>query len=461
MVFLTRGAVAVGTGPGEPDLALAPVWGLVRSAQLESPERFVLADLDGHRGSWRALPAALTTEEPSVALRKGVLRVPRLARTAAPGADAPQPGVHAVDPRGTVLITAATGALGGSVARHLVAEHGIRHLLLLGGAGPDDLPAGDLAVELAARGAEVAVADCDPADRAALAALLARISPEHPLTAVVHAVAVPEDASVTSLAPERLDATLRPAVDAALNLDELTAGPDLAAFVLLSSLTGALGAPGQGEYAAANAFLDALAQRRRARGLPALSLGWGLWDAPSGLQPFQSGLRLLAAAGLSELSLDEGMDLFDAAYRLGAPVLAPVRFDVAGLAARDSHRERPALLRSLVRRPARRTVGQADGPSGVLTLLKRRLAGLTDPERDELLMDVIRVNVAEVLDYPSPDDVEAEKGFREIGLNSLSTFALRNKLKESTGLRLPAALLFEQGNPLKLAQHLKHELLRH
>ncbi|MEY9835568.1 type I polyketide synthase [Streptacidiphilus sp. EB103A] len=463
LVFLTRGAVAVGAvavgaGPGGPDLAVAPVWGLIRSAQVESPDRFVLVDLDSQRGSWRKLTTAVATGEPALALRKGVLKVPRLARASSTAGSDDRGGpdgltVFSPDGQGTVLVVGSAGALGDAVVRHLVERHGVRRLLLADAPDQRNDGAAVLAAELTALGAQVTVADCDPADRTALAGLLAGISPEHPLTAVVHAAPRPADATIPSLTPEQIDTVLRPTVDAVLNLDELTAGPGLSAFVLFSSLVGALGAAGQGGHAATNAFLDAYAQHRRARGLHALSLGWGPWGDENTRPP--------AGPGLAELSLEEGLDLFDAACRLDAAAVAPVRFDVAGLTAGGSHRERPALLRDLVRTPRRRTVGQADGPSGVLTLLKRRLAGLDDTERDDLLVEIVRVSVAAVLEYESPEEVETDRAFREIGLNSLTTFALRNRLKDATGLRLPAALLFEQDTPTRLALHLKAELLRH
>ncbi|TDT97708.1 acyl transferase domain-containing protein [Streptomyces sp. 846.5] len=466
LVFLTRGAVAVGAGPGGPDLAVAPVWGLIRSAQSESPDRFVLVDLDSQRGSWRKLTTAVATGEPAVALRKGVLKVPRLARASSTAGSDDRGGpeevtVFSPDGEGTILVVGSAGSLGDAVVRHLVERHGVRHLLLADAPDQRNDGAAVLEAELTALGAQVTVADCDPADRTALAGLLAGISPEHTLTAVVLAAPRPDDATIPSLTPERIDTVLRPTVEAVLNLDELTARLGLSAFVLFSSLVGALGAAGQGGHAATDAFLDAYAQHRRARGLHALSLGWGPWSDESTARSAQVGPRPPAGPGLAELSLEEALDLFDAACRLDAAAVAPVRFDVASLAAGGSHRERPALLRNLVRTTRRRTVGQADGPSGVLTLLKRRLAGLDDTERDDLLVEIVRVSVAAVLEYESPGEVETDRAFREIGLNSLTTFALRNRLKDATGLRLPAALLFEQDTPTRLALHLKEELLRH
>ncbi|WP_229698869.1 type I polyketide synthase [Wenjunlia tyrosinilytica] len=461
LVFLTRGAVAAAQDASALDPRVAPVWGLIRSAQLENPGAFVLADIDGHRTSWRALPAAITSDEPQLALRRGVLKVPRMARAGLDGAPTAPDSTASPAPSGTVLVTGAGGEPARAVARHLVVEHGVRRLLLVGRPDRDDGPDRDdatavtgTAAELSALGAEVTVAHCDPADRGALAELLAGIPAEHPLTSVVHAAVMPDEGTSAPLTPERLGLRLRPTLDAAVNLHELTAGLDLSSFVLFSSVAGTLGAPGWDDHAAADAFLDALAQRRRAEGLPAVSLAWGPWDAG------ESSARRTSSAGLAELSLSEGLDLFDTACRGGAAAMAPVRFDFPALAAADGP-EPPALLRRLLRTPVRRFAGQPDGPSGALTQLKRRLSGLGEDERDELLMDIVRTSVAAVLDYPSPEAVETTRAFREIGLNSLTAFALRNRLKEATGLRLPAALLFEQDTPQLLALHLKDQLLRH
>ncbi|WP_257153961.1 beta-ketoacyl reductase [Streptomyces lunaelactis] len=222
-----------------------------------------------------------------------------------------------------------------------------------------------------------------------------------------------------------------------------------------------LGALGRGGHAALSAFLDALAQHRRAGGRAGLSLGWGPWDAGDGAEPTGVEPRRARQAGLAELSWAEGLDLFDTACRLDTAAVAPVRFDLAVLDPEEVTGEGSALLRGLLRTPTRRSAGQPGSPSGVLSLLKRRLAGLPDPERDSLLMDLVRADVATVLEYPSSDAVEMTRAFREIGLNSLTAFALRNRLRETTGLRLPAALLFEQDTPQRLASHLKEELLRH
>ncbi|MER7708863.1 type I polyketide synthase, partial [Kitasatospora sp. NPDC097605] len=455
LVFVTRGAAAL---PGEDvtDLAHATLWGLVRSAQSENPGRFVLVDLDGHRDSVRALRAALATGEPQLAVREGAVRAARLARVPVPAADGPGLGWN---PDGTVLISG-TGTLGGLLARHLVTRHGIRHLLLTSRRGPEAAGAEELRAELAAAGATVTVAACDAADRDALAALLAGIDPAHPLTAVVHTAGVLDDGVVSGLTAEQLRRVLRPKVDAAVNLHELTAGLELSGFVLYSSAAGVLGGPGQANYAAANAFLDALARRRRAAGLAGQSLAWGLWADRSGMTGHLDAedTARSARSGVAPLTADQGMALFDAAAALDEPLLVPMLLDTAALRTGAAAGSVPALLQGLVRTPARRVV-EAGTPEDGTDSLARRLAGQSESEQQRFLLDLVRSLVAAVLGHASADAVTADRAFRELGFDSLTSVQLRNRLNTATGLRLPTTLVFDYPNPTALAEYLRTEAL--
>ncbi|WP_051826845.1 type I polyketide synthase [Kitasatospora aureofaciens] len=455
LVLLTRDAVAARPGDTAAGLAAAPVWGLVRSAQSEHPDRFVLVDADATEGSARALPSALATDEPQFALRAGQVHVPRLARIATAADE--EPARAAYDPQGTVLLTGATGTLGQLVARHLVTAHGVRHLLLLSRRGQDAPGAAGLREELTALGATVTFAACDAADRDALAAVLTGVPTEHPLTAVVHAAGVSDDGVISALTPERVDAVLRPKADAAVNLHELTRGEDLAAFVLFSSVAAAFGGPGQGNYAAANAFLDSLAQHRRALGLPATSLAWGLWAERSGLAGKLDDAHLdrIGRTGVAAMDSDEALGLFDAAAALPDAHLMPARLDLAAFRAQGAARI-PALLRALVRVPARRSAATAAGEGNALAAL---LAGLPQADRERHLLDLVRTQAAAVLGHAGPDGIEARRAFNDLGFDSLTAVEMRNGLKALTGLALSATLIFDYPTPQVLADHLAELLL--
>ncbi|WP_443093130.1 type I polyketide synthase [Embleya hyalina] len=452
LVFVTRGAVPAGPFSA-PDLPHAAVWGLIRSAQSEHPGRFVLLDVDGTEQSWRALPAAASSGEPQGALREGALLVPRLARHRAATDAAP-----GWDTDGTVLITGGTGTLGGLVARHLVAEHGVRRLLLVGRRGPDAEGVDLLREELAELGAEATVVACDAADREALAEVLSRIPARHPLTAVVHAAGVLDDGIVTALTPERCDTVLRAKADAVLNLHELTRELPLAAFVVFSSAAGVFGGPGQGNYAAANAFVDALAEYRHRIGLPAVSLAWGLWAQDSGLT---GGLdevdrARLARTGVAPLSTEDGLALFDAALATDRANLVPIRLEFGALRVAARFGAVPTILRGLVATSKRRTVG-ADPAAA--SALRERLARMPETEHLGTLLDLVLTQAAAVLGYANPGDVDADGPFNENGFDSLTAVEFRNRMNAATGLRLPATLVFDHPTPTNLAAHLRTELL--
>jgi acyl transferase domain-containing protein/NAD(P)-dependent dehydrogenase (short-subunit alcohol dehydrogenase family) len=439
LVVCTRSAVEVRDGAEGTDLAGAAVWGLLRSAQAEHPGRIVLVDVDDDPRSLGALPAAVGTGEAQLALRGGVAYVPALAR-----AEVRPDAEPLLDPDGTVLVTGALGTLGRLVTRHLVLAHGARRLTLVSRRGPEADGAPELVAELAELGATATVVAADAADRAQLAGVLAGIPAEHPLTSVVHAAGVLADATFAALTPERLDAVLRPKVDAAEHLHALTEHLPLRSFVLFSSVAGTLGTAGQANYAAANAHLDALARHRRARGLPALSLGWGLWAEAStmtgGLD--RTSLDRLGRGGVLPLSSRQGLDLFDAAWAAGEAVLFPVRLETS--AARLG--EVPPLLRGLVRAPAART---AAAPV---------LADVAPADRARVLLDLVRGEVAAVLGHAGTAAVDAAQPFSEIGFDSLTAVELRNRLTAATGLRLPATLVFDHPTPAAVAEYLETEL---
>ncbi|SED08292.1 pimaricinolide synthase PimS1 [Streptomyces sp. 2131.1] len=458
LVLVTRDGVVAGDGD-EVDCVQAPLWGVVRAAQAENPGRFTVVDLDAAPESLAALPAALATAETEIAVRGGKVLVPRYAPATGGGeATVWREG-------GTVLITGGTGLLGAVLARHLVAEQSVRHLVLTSRRGTDAPGASELHAELIGAGAEsVRIVAVDAADRYALAALLDEIPDAHPLTGVVHAAGVMDNALVGAVTPEQVGKVLRPKVDAAWHLHELTRNLDLTAFVLYSSAGGQILPAGQATYAAANVFLDALAAERRAAGLAATSLAWGLWEGTVGEGPelTDADLRRMGRSGVLELSFPDGLALFDAAMAQDAALLAPVRLDRAAL--RERADEIPALLRGLAGPPARKgprpaAVPAAGAGDGGGSLVRAKLAGLpTGAEQDRYLEELVRGHAAAVLGHGDPAGVAADRGFTELGLDSLGAIELRNRLQKATGLRLPATLMFDYPNSAALAGFLREGL---
>jgi polyketide synthase 12 len=404
------------------------------------------------RGTFRALPVrAWDVRRAREAFRhisqarhigKVVLRVP-----------------HDVDPDGTVLITGGTGTLGRLMARHLVEQHGARHVLLAGRRGPTAEGVAELVADLKALGAEAEAVACDVSDRQAVATLLASLPGGRPLTAVVHAAGVVDDGVIGSLTREQMDRVIRSKVDAALHLDELTAGTDLSAFVLFSSIAGVLGGAGQANYAAANATLDALAERRYRRGLPAVSMAWGLWEEASGMTAKlgESDRARAARGGVRAMPSAEGLALFDAARELGEARVVPARLDLKVIRSRAAAEEIPGVLRGLVRAPARRAAGEGGAASEPDRLL-RALAGASPAERQRMLVDLVREQTSVVLGQAGLDQVRQDRPFRELGLDSLTGVELRNRLSAATRVRLAATTVFDYPTPEELAEYLLEEM---
>ncbi|MEV4616787.1 SDR family NAD(P)-dependent oxidoreductase, partial [Kitasatospora sp. NPDC049258] len=433
LVFVTRGVVA------GVDLAGAAVWGLVRSASSEEPGRFGLVDL---ADSGELPPGVLGLDEPQVLVRGGEAFVARLARAQASGA--------AQEWDGRVLVTGGTGGLGRLVARHLVVEHGVRQLLLVSRSGMSAEGAEVLVGELAGLGAEVLVEACDVSDADAVNALVGR---HGGIRAVVHTAGVLDDGMIGSLTPERVSAVLRPKADAAWNLHQATKDLDLTAFVLFSSAAGTLGNAGQANYAAANAYLDALAAHRRTLGLPGVSLAWGPWVGTSGMtgELTEAEIERMSRAGMPPLTVEHGLGLLDAAVAGAEPCVLPIRLDLAVLGAGGGV---PALLRGLVRPQVRRASAAGAGGSGDGGELLRRLSALPEAERREALLVAVCGQVSGVLGHGQADEVDPQRRFQDLGFDSLTAVELRNRLSALSGVRLSATLVFDYPTAQELADHL-------
>ncbi|MEU8481619.1 SDR family NAD(P)-dependent oxidoreductase, partial [Streptomyces hygroscopicus] len=363
----------------------------------------------------------------------------------------------AVDPEGTVLITGGTGTLGALVAEHLVRAWNIRHLLLVSRTGPDASGAKELTARLADLGAHVRIVAADVTDGAAVHGLVAGVDPDHPLTGVVHAAGVLDDAVVTSQTAERLARVWGPKATAAAHLHAATAHLRLGMFVMFSSAAGVMGSPGQANYAAANAYCDALATHRQAMGLPAVSVAWGLWADASGMTGHldEADLARMSRSGIAAMSAGQALGLMDAACWHGAPQPAAVRLDLRALAARPAD-TLPALLRTLLDGgPApRRTAATGASAAGLVA----RLAALTEEEQHRTLLTLVRAQAAAVLGHTGVDAVPDDIPFKDIGFDSLTGVELRNRLAAATGLRLPATVVFRHPTPSAIAAELRGKL---
>jgi hypothetical protein len=433
----------VDAGEQITDVAAAAVWGLVRSAGAEAPDRFVLVDVDREQDSWD-----MWWGEEELAIRGDAALVPRLVRVRDVG-PVPELSTGSGSSRsvsgGTVLITGGTGVLSGLLACHLVRRHGVTRLVLVSRRGLEADRAPALVAELEALGAEVTVAACDVADRSAMA----EVVEQHRPVGVVHMAGVLDDCIVESLDADRLAAVLRPKVDGAIALDELTRDLDLAWFITFSSAAGVLSNAGQSSYAAANVFLDALMTARRAQGLPGLSLAWGLWELTREFLEAREPGSQRRSWGMIPLTVDQGLAMFDAAVAGLLPVQIPVRLDLDSFRARAAEGV-PPLLRSLIR-PARRNLA---GGSIEQVDLPNRLKSLSREAQEQFILDLVKTHVGAVLGHRTAAEIDPGRSFFDLGFDSLTFVELRNELHAATGLNLAVAPMFDHPTSSALARHL-------
>ncbi|MFY9920653.1 MAG: type I polyketide synthase, partial [Mycobacterium sp.] len=448
LVVLTHGAVGL-AGADITDLAGAAIWGLVRSAQSENPGQIVLVDSDAPVDAARLAASG----EPQLLVRGAAVYAARLA---AVGADNATEST-VLDPGGAVLITGGTGMAGGVLARHLVGRYRVGQVVLVSRSGMDSAGAAELVADLTQAGAQVEVIACDVADRDAAAALITDVAGRYRLQAVVHAAGVLDDAVIGSLTPQRIDTVLRAKVDGAWHLHELTRELPLNAFVVFSSLAGIIGAPGQANYAAANAFLDALAAHRRAAGLAGLSLAWGLWETPStmtaGMQaPDQARLH---RRGLTAMTPGQAMELFDTALGVDNPVLIATRLDLAALADPAHTPTLPTLFHQLIPHRTRRAQHATTTSTPIA-----RLNELTPAAAHQLLTDLVTEHLTAVLGHPDPTTINPNDTFADLGFDSLTAIELRNRLSTATALTLTPTIIFDHPTPTTLAKHLHTEMTK-
>ncbi|MEB4209440.1 type I polyketide synthase [Mycobacterium sp. 94-17] len=448
LVVITRHAVAAGRDDPAPDLAHAAAWALVHTAQTEHPDRITLLDTDSSAATDETILATLAARpaaEPQLVLRNGTTHIPRLNRPS----NATPPSAPALDSDGTVLITGGTGMLGRVFAEHVVTKYGAHHLLLVSRSGPASPAAAELEAHLGELGAKVTIMACDTGNPADLDLALSSIPDQHRLTAVIHAAGVLDDAVVTDLTVDQLDAVLAAKADAAWHLHQRTQDHDLAAFVMFSSATAALGGPGQANYAAANAFLDALAEHRHRRHLPATSLAWGPWQAPAGMTAHLTAAdhARFSRNGFAPITTEHGLALFDAALAQHRPTLFTSPLSRPGLTRQAHENSLPAILSGLY---AARPPATAE--------LRPRLADQPADQQLQTLTSLVNTATAAVLAHPDPSALDGDRTFKELGTDSLTALELRNVLSRQTGLTLPTTLIYDHPTPVALARHLTEAL---
>ncbi|MEU6392295.1 type I polyketide synthase [Streptomyces sp. NPDC046939] len=453
LLVLTRGAAAARDGETVTDVVTAAVRGLFKSAASENPGRILLLDADTTPTDGELKDAVRHEQVVELALRDGQLLAPNL--SPAPDTSAGQTTVTFPTDR-TVLVTGGTGSVGSAVARHLVTRHGVRHLLLVTRRGMQAPGAADLTAELSALGARTTVVACDATDRDALAQAIHDLPSAHPLGAVVHAAGTLDDGIITSLTGDRLAKVLRPKVDAAVNLHELTRALDLSAFVLFSSAAATFSGPGQGNYVAANTFLDAYATHLRAEGRPALSIAWGLWEADSTMTRGRTDAAHHRATrnGIGALPTDDALDLFDRALPHTGGTPLPLRLDRAALRRSADADRLPPLLRALAGRPALRTAAASPVRAGSDSPLRR----LPEPRRRDAVRELVRTALATVLGHAPGTRISPDTPFTQLGLDSLTALELRNALSQATGVPLPVTLVFDHPTPEAVTDLLLVEL---
>ncbi|RKS10383.1 acyl transferase domain-containing protein [Nocardiopsis sp. Huas11] len=450
---VTRGAVPAGGGVSDPSSAL--VWGLGRVAAQEHTDRWGgMVDLPPAEapGEGEALVSVLTGRrgdaEDQLAIRDGAVLARRLVRAPIGRTGA----VRRWEPSGTVLITGGTGALGAHTARRL-ARRGARHLLLLSRRGTEAPGAQALEAELRSIGAEVTITSCDVADRAALAAVLDGVPEQYPLRAVVHAAASLDDGAIDDLTPDQVACALRAKGDAAVHLHELTQGMDLSAFVVYSSVSAVFGVTGQGNYAPGNAFCEALVHHRRSLGLPATSIAWGAW-AGGGMAEDTAVAELLQRHGLPTMDPDAAITMLERALDHDLPALAVADVDWPRFRAAFTANRPSPLLRDLGPFSA-----EGAGPDQAVTGgLEARLSGLGRDARRRALTEHVRREVAAILGYASGDELDDDRGYKELGMDSVTAIELRNRMSALTGLRLPAGLAYSHPTCAALGRHLEERL---
>ncbi|OCL14727.1 nonribosomal peptide synthetase 7 [Glonium stellatum] len=477
LVWVTRQAVGIRAHDGdandnnkEKGLGTGPLWGLMRTARNEHPElRLRLIDVGEGKVALEALAPALmlAADEPECAVRHGRVLVPRIQRANVPKLVVEQRQSF-LRQDGAVLITGGLGGIGKQVAKWLASTHQIHDLVLTSRRGMEAPGVEALVDELAQLGATATVVACDVGDLDSMKPVMAMFSNERPLRGVVHAAGVVDNGVLSAMTPERCATTFAPKVDGAWHLHQLTRHMDLDLFMMFSSISGVLGMPGLGNYAAANTFLDVLAHLRRAQHLPASSVAYGVWGG-DGMATGLTGrttLTHLAKFGLDPLTPEDGLKLFEQAVRSGRALTVAAALDPERLRSYLEEEaeggEIPPLYRTLLRqreggRSSSSSKAQKDGRGWNL---RKALSEAAPEQHAAIVLTMVRETVAKALGFTSAEQVDVNVPLQDIGFDSLTAVLMRNQLANLTSLKTLSAssITWDYPNLRALSQFLLSQL---
>ncbi|KID96318.1 polyketide synthase, partial [Metarhizium majus ARSEF 297] len=454
IVWVTRHAVGAGADDRPVNIGAGPLWGLMRAARSEHPElRLRLIDVDEETGRATLSQALMLADQTEIAVRRKQLLMPHMERA---GPAAPLPvGQLFVRADGAVLVTGGLGDLGSRVARRLATAHGVRDLVLVSRQGADSPGADALVAELAELGAKATIVGCDLANLASLGSVMQLFTPDRPLRGVVHAAGVVDSGTLPSLTARKCAAVFAPKVDGLWNLHQLTKHMDLDLFMMFSSISGIIGLPGLGNYAAANSFIDSLAHLRRAQGLPASSVAYGTWAGDGMATTLVPTTRAhLSQLGLGFLPPEAGLEIFEQAVYQGRALTVAAVLDLQRL--RAYYEEQggvPPLLHSMLGGT------EVQKPVDEAVSLRDLLADAAPEQHGSIVLHMVQTTIAKALGYTRTEDVDASRPMQELGIDSLTAILTRNHLATLTGMALPPNIALLYPNLKSLSEFLLCRLL--
>jgi amino acid adenylation domain-containing protein/thioester reductase-like protein len=455
MIWVTRHALGVRDGDHPLQIGAAPLVGLLRTARSEHPElNLHLIDID-ESSRLKDLATALVVNGPvELAIRDGKLLAPRMLRAEPKMTAARKNNQQILRRSGAVLVTGGLGDLGSRTAQRLVETHGARDLVLLSRRGRKSPESEAIVSRLEKLGASVTIVACDVAEIGGLDALMGMFTSERPLRGIVHAAGSTDPGTLSTLTIEKCASTFTPKVDGLWNLHQASKDMDLDFFIMFSSISGVMGLPGLGNYAAANAFIDSLAYLRQAQGLPATSLAFGTWAGDGMATTLEHSTRThLSQLGLGFLDPEVGLDLLEEAVVQGRALSIPADLDLSRMKTYfEDQGGIPYFLRSILD-------GGVQAIDAVKPLsLREMLAQAVLGDHGAIVLRMVQKTVAKALEHANGEALDATRPLQDFGIDSLTAVLVRNHLTTLTGLALPPNVVLLYPTLKALSTHLQHRL---